>query len=128
MGTFFPSQFHLALEYFYTFDSDGAKKKKKNTDPIPIWKEDGDDEGRSHLSGSRASLQTSIQSLLKTLELNVLFALSCSPQGNVPKLMHSAAPSNSANGDDGTDGTLSLRTNMQTVSLQQVTHRNAARL
>lgn len=53
MGTFFPSQLHLALEDFYNFDSNGAKKKKKklNTDPIPIWKEDGDDEGRSQLSG-----------------------------------------------------------------------------
>lgn len=27
------------------------EKKKLNTDPIPIWKEDGDDEGRSQLSG-----------------------------------------------------------------------------
>lgn len=54
MGTSFPSQFHLALEDFYNFDSNGAEKKKKkklNTDPIPIWREDGDDEGRSQLPG-----------------------------------------------------------------------------
>lgn len=65
---------------------------------------------------------------MKTLGLNVLFALSCSPQGNVPELPHSAAPSNSANGDDGSEGTLCLCTNVQTVSSQQVTHRNAAKL
>lgn len=46
----------------------------------------------------------------------------------MPELPHSAAPSNSANGDDGTEGTLSLCTNVQTVSSQQVTHRNAAKL
>lgn len=51
----------------------------------------------------------------KTLGLNVLFALSCFPQGNVSERRYSAASSISVDGDDGADCGLSPRTNTMGV-------------
>lgn len=111
---------------YHCDDRDVWKKKKRelsskhwfslvasNTKKVTIWNEDREDEGCSRLSGPsvlpRCRRTLPSKASRKTLGLNVLFALSCFPQGNVSERRYSAASSVSVDGDEGTDCGLSPR-------------------